>query len=60
VAYYNRGIAWEKKSDLDKAIADYARAIEINSENSNYYYNRGNVFYKSAIMIAQLLISQKP
>ncbi|MFA9476195.1 MAG: tetratricopeptide repeat protein, partial [Filomicrobium sp.] len=28
--YYNRGVAYEKKSDKDQAIADFRKALEIN------------------------------
>jgi tetratricopeptide (TPR) repeat protein len=30
IAYYNRGLAWEKKGDLNKAKADHDKAKEIN------------------------------
>jgi tetratricopeptide (TPR) repeat protein len=28
--YHNRGFAFRKKKDYDKAIADYTKAIELN------------------------------
>jgi tetratricopeptide (TPR) repeat protein len=40
-AYYYRGRAWYGKGDLDKAIADFTKAIAINPEDFNAYYNRG-------------------
>jgi len=39
--YFNRGIAWENKGDLNKAIADYTKAIEINPNYAKAYNNRG-------------------
>jgi len=40
-AYYNRGAAKIEKGDLDGAIADYNRAIELNPKDARAYYNRG-------------------
>ena len=40
-AYNNRGNAYTQKSDFDNAIKDYTKAIELNSELSQPYYNRG-------------------
>ena len=28
-AYNNRGVAWDKKGDYDRAISDYSKAIEL-------------------------------
>jgi tetratricopeptide (TPR) repeat protein len=39
--YFNRGIAWENKGGLNKAIADYTKAIEINPNYAKAYNNRG-------------------
>ena len=41
-AYYNRGIAKSDKGDLDGAIADYDRAIELNPKYARAYNSRGN------------------
>ena len=35
VAYYNRGIAYQKKGDKDQAIADYRKALEINPSDQD-------------------------
>jgi tetratricopeptide (TPR) repeat protein len=43
-AYYNRGVAWQKKGDYDRAITDYTKAIEINPGDALAYYNRGNAY----------------
>ena len=41
VAYYNRGIEYQHKGDLDRAMADYTKAIEIDPKYAAAYYNRG-------------------
>ena len=40
-AYYYRGQAQRKKSNLDQAIADYSKAIELNPKHFNAYLMRG-------------------
>ena len=30
IAYVNRGLAWEAKGDIDRAIADFTDAITLN------------------------------
>ena len=40
-AYYNRGIAKRAKGDLDGAIADYTKAIELKPDYAVAYSNRG-------------------
>ena len=42
IAYSNRGVAKKAKGDLDGAIADYNRAIELDPKDASAYYNRGN------------------
>ena len=45
-AYCDRGYTWWLcKSDYDKAIADYTKAIEIDSKYAGVYYDRGDVWY---------------
>ncbi len=39
--YYNRGIARGKSGDLDGAIADFSKVIEIEPRDAQAYYNRG-------------------
>jgi tetratricopeptide (TPR) repeat protein len=41
--YCNRGVARQKKGDLDGALADYNRAIELNPQDATPYNNRGLV-----------------
>jgi lipoprotein NlpI len=43
VAYENRGIARGGKGDLDGALADFTRVIELDPKNANGCYNRGLV-----------------
>ena len=43
-SYYNRGYAWDEKSEYGKAIADYTKAIELNPKFTEAYYNRGNAW----------------
>ena len=45
MAYYNRGVAYARKGQLDKAISDYTRAMEINPKCALAYYNRGTAYY---------------
>jgi tetratricopeptide (TPR) repeat protein len=44
--YYNRGNAYKKQGNLNPAIADYTKAIEIDSKYKDAYYNRGNTYGK--------------
>ena len=39
--YCNQGVAKQKKGDLDGALADYTRAIELNPFDAILYNNRG-------------------
>jgi tetratricopeptide (TPR) repeat protein len=43
VTYVDRGVAKQKKGDLDGAIADYNQAIKLNPRYAAAYDNRGNV-----------------
>ena len=38
--YFNRGLAYYKKGEHDRAISDYDRAIEINPRYAGAYYNK--------------------
>ena len=40
--YYNRGIQRRQAGDLDGAIDDYTKTIEIDPRHANAYNNRGN------------------
>jgi len=41
--YYNRGVERQNKGDLDEAVADYTKAIELDPKNVSAYNNRGNI-----------------
>jgi tetratricopeptide (TPR) repeat protein len=41
--YYDSGLKKQHEGDLDGAIADYTRAIELNTNYTEAYNNRGNV-----------------
>jgi tetratricopeptide (TPR) repeat protein len=49
-AYYNRGNAKQAKDDLYGALADYSKAIELNSTYAKAYGNRGIVRIKKGNM----------
>ena len=52
-AYYGRGIAFYGKRQFDKAIKDYNKSIDLNSNadifdkiyKTNAYFNRGNAYF---------------
>ena len=44
VAYHNRGDAYGLKGDVDHAIADYTKAIEINPNYAPAYDSRGRAY----------------
>ncbi|TIP35037.1 MAG: tetratricopeptide repeat protein, partial [Mesorhizobium sp.] len=44
VSYYNRGLAWDRKGDNDRAVADYNEAISLDPNNVEFaaaYAGRG-------------------
>lgn len=41
VAYTNRGIAYDAKNDIDRAIIDFGKAIQIMPDYAIAHYNRG-------------------
>jgi tetratricopeptide (TPR) repeat protein len=43
-AYFNRGAAYELSGDIDRAIADYTKAIELAPDNAAAYDNRGRAY----------------
>ncbi|HUX12569.1 MAG TPA: tetratricopeptide repeat protein [Spirochaetia bacterium] len=43
--YNNRGVAYFKLKQADKAIADFDSAAKTNPKYSEAFYNRGNVYY---------------
>jgi len=44
VAYYNRGVAYGRKGEYDRALADLNKAIEINPKYAGAYNNRGKAY----------------
>jgi tetratricopeptide (TPR) repeat protein len=45
IAFSNRGLAYKRKSQWDRAIADYSEAIRLNPNDAQIFNNRGNAFY---------------
>ena len=44
--YYNRGLARSKKGELELAIEDYTKAIELKPDYAEAYYYRGGAFLR--------------
>src|ERR1700728_2041475 len=44
-ALFDRGIAYQNKGDLDKALADYNQVIELDPKFAPVHNARGNIFY---------------
>ena len=40
-ALFNRGFAFDKIGEFDRAISDYSTAISIDPSNAFTYYNKG-------------------
>jgi tetratricopeptide (TPR) repeat protein len=45
-AYYNLGLAYQKKGEVDRAIADYNKAIKLDPKYAGAYLNRGAAYYR--------------
>lgn len=63
--YYNRGIAYSEKGEVERAIEDYTKAIELNPKFAEAYYQRGIAYrikgdYKLAIADYTKAIDLKP
>ena len=43
--YYNRGVAYSNKGELDHAIRDYATAIKLKPDHAKAYNNSGLAYY---------------
>jgi tetratricopeptide (TPR) repeat protein len=44
IAYYNRGVGYQKKGDHAKAIADFTRSIKINATDPKAFRARGSSY----------------
>ena len=45
-AYYNRGLAHSKNGELELAIEDYTKAIELKPDYADAYYYRGGAWLR--------------
>ncbi len=45
VAFTHRGLAYKKKGQWDRAIADFSEAIRLKSDDAQVFNNRGNAYY---------------
>ncbi len=45
IAFTNRGLAYKRKGQWDRAIADYSEAIRLKSDDAQVFNNRGNAYY---------------
>lgn len=43
--YSNRGLLYQRRGQLDRAMADHDKSIKIDPDNKNAYVNRGNCNY---------------
>jgi tetratricopeptide (TPR) repeat protein len=44
VPYNNRGISYHYTRRYDGALQDFSKAIELDRDYANAYYNRGNLY----------------
>ena len=44
VFYFNRGIAWSRKGEYDRAIADFDQALRLNPNDAAAYNHRGSAW----------------
>ena len=45
-AYYNRGVGYGRKGELDKEIADFTEALRLNPKHFDAHYYRGVAYGK--------------
>ena len=45
VAFTNRGLAYKRKGQWDRAIADFSEAIRLKPDFAEAFNNRGNIYY---------------
>ncbi len=50
VAFTNRGLAYKRKGQWDRAIADYDEAIRLKSDFVFAFHNRGNAYYYKGLL----------
>ena len=43
-SFIYRGYGYSQKGEWDKAIADYAEAVQLNSNNPTFYFYRGTAY----------------
>jgi tetratricopeptide (TPR) repeat protein len=48
VAHFSRGFAYVVKGDMDSAIADLSRAIELDPQDASTYRTRGFVYFNKS------------
>ena len=46
MAYNNLGVLYKKEGKIDRAVEAYAKAIDINPEYENTYYNLANLYVR--------------
>ncbi len=51
--YHAEGTLYDKMGDFDKSIASYNKAIELNPEFFDSYYNLGVLYFNKAVKIAE-------
>lgn len=44
--YYNRGLVWDYKKNLNNAISDYTKALEVKEDFKDAYHARGLIYNK--------------
>ena len=42
----NRGLAYSKRGEVERAIEDYTKAIELKPDYAETYYHRGGAFLR--------------
>ena len=48
-AYYKRGVAYQFKGDVDRAIADYSKSIELRPSYARAYESRGSAYANKGV-----------
>jgi tetratricopeptide (TPR) repeat protein len=49
MAHYKRGVAYQFKGELDRAIADYNNAIELRPRSARAYESRGSAYASKGV-----------